>query len=82
MLDPDGCLVRSGSQPARENGRDADPAGSRDRITERTSPDDHDDESPIVMVIRRWIDLYLDFGRLMGVAVRLGGFKGEAQQRD
>ena len=39
-------------------------------MTEGISPDDHDDENAIVMVIRRWIDLYLDFGRLMGVALR------------
>jgi hypothetical protein len=42
-------------------------------MTEGISPDDHDDENAIVMVIRRWIDLYLDFGRLMGVAIRRGG---------
>jgi hypothetical protein len=71
MLEPDGCLVRSGSQPARENGCDTDLAGGRDWMTEGISPDDHDDENAIVMVIRRWIDLYLDFGRLMGVALAM-----------
>jgi hypothetical protein len=40
-------------------------------MTEGISPDDHDDENAIVMVIRRWIDLYLDFGRLMGVALAM-----------
>jgi hypothetical protein len=71
------CLIPMGvwcdpvRNQLRENGCDIDLADSHDRTTERISPDDTDDETTIVSVIRRWIHLYLDFGRLMGVAVRV-----------
>src|SRR6185437_2798435 len=57
------CLIPMGvwcdpvRNQLRENGCDTDLADSHDRTTEGISPDDNDDETTIVIVIRRWIHI-------------------------
>ncbi|MFL9989696.1 hypothetical protein, partial [Paraburkholderia sediminicola] len=75
MLDPDGCLVRSGSQPVRRK-------RMRLRVCRQSMARQQKEfrwiavamKIAIATAIQRWLNSCLDFGLLMGVAIRNSAF--------
>ncbi|MFL9937248.1 hypothetical protein P0D88_52070, partial [Paraburkholderia sp. RL18-103-BIB-C] len=62
MLDPDGCLVRSGSQPVRRKRMRLRSAGSMARQQKEFRWIAVAMKIAIATAIQRWLNLCLDFG--------------------